>query len=252
MKAMIFAAGLGTRLKPITDSIPKALVPVAGKTLLEHVIEKLSNEGFDELIINVHHHAQKIIDFLAEHHNFGLHIEISDEREMLLDTGGGIRKAASFFNDGKPFLIHNVDILSNANLKALYEKHIASDNIATLLVKDRETSRYLLFNEEQRLQGWMNVKTGEVKSPIRDFSPSLYIKHAFSGIHIMSPEIFRYMEDYPQKFPIMDFYIENAASLKIGSLLDNNLQMIDVGKLDSLQEAERLFALKDKEQQESR
>ena len=179
MKAMIFAAGLGTRLRPITDSIPKALVPVAGKTLLEHVIEKLSNEGFDELIINVHHHAEKIIDFLAEHHNFGLHIEISDEREMLLDTGGGIRKAAEFFNDGKPFLIHNVDILSNANLKALYEKHIASDNIATLLVKDRETSRYLLFNEEQRLQGWMNVKTGEVKSPIPDFTPSLYTKHAF-------------------------------------------------------------------------
>ena len=242
MKAMIFAAGLGTRLRPITDSIPKALVPVAGKTLLEHVIEKLSNEGFDELIINVHHHAEKIIDFLAEHHNFGLHIEISDEREMLLDTGGGIRKAAEFFNDGKPFLIHNVDILSNANLKELYERHIASDNIATLLVKDRETSRYLLFNEEQRLQGWMNVKTVEVKSPIPDFMPSLYTKHACSGIHIMSPEIFRYMEGYPQKFPIMDFYIENAAKLKIGSLLDNNLQMIDVGKLDSLQEAEQLFS----------
>lgn len=242
MKAMIFAAGLGTRLKPITDTIPKALVPVAGKTLLEHIIEKVANEGFDELIINVHHHANKIIDFLKENNNFGLRIEISDEREMLLDTGGGIRKAAHFFNDGKPFLIHNVDILSNANLKALYNKHIEADNIATLLVKDRETSRYLLFNEDERLQGWINTNTGETKSPIPNFCPSNYIQHAFSGIHILSPEIFQYMTPYPPKFPIMDFYLENADRIKIGSLLNNDLQMIDVGKLDSLQEAEKLFS----------
>ena len=138
MKAMIFAAGLGTRLKPITDTIPKALVPIAGQTLLERVVEKLANEGFEEIIVNVHHHADKIIEFLKEKKNFGLRIEISDEREMLLDTGGGIKKASHFFDDGKPFLIHNVDILSDAKLKEMYDTHIESNNMATLMVKNRK------------------------------------------------------------------------------------------------------------------
>lgn len=241
MKAMIFAAGLGTRLKPITDTIPKALVPVGGKTLLEHVITKLSNQGFDELIVNVHHHADKIIDFLKEKNNFGLHIEISDEREMLLDTGGGIRKAAHFFNDGEPFLIHNVDILSDANLAELYRIHQESGNDATLLVKERETSRYLYFSEDNRLKGWMNTKTGEIKSPFADFHPEQEHKFAFSGIHVLSPSIFEHMMDYPAKFPIMDFYIENAVQTHIGYHLNNDLRMIDVGKLDSLKEAEEHF-----------
>ena len=140
---MVFAAGLGTRLKPLTDTMPKALVPVGGRTLLEHVVTRLAGQGFDEMIINVHHHAEQIIDYLKEKKNFGIRIEISDEREMLLDTGGGIRKAAHFFNDGEPFLVHNVDILSDANLKELYEIHKAQGNDATLLVKERETSRYL-------------------------------------------------------------------------------------------------------------
>lgn len=241
MKAMIFAAGLGTRLKPITDTIPKALVPVGGKTLLEHVILKLANQGFDELIVNVHHHADKIIDFLKEQNNFGLRIEISDERDLLLDTGGGIRKASHFFDDGEPFLIHNVDILSDANLSELYNLHKSSGNDATLLVKERETSRYLYFNEERRLKGWMNTKTGEMKSPFADFQPEKEHRFAFSGIHVLSPAIFEHMKDYPAKFPIMDFYIENAAKAKIGYHLNNNLRMIDVGKLDSLKEAEEHF-----------
>lgn len=157
MKAMIFAAGLGTRLKPITDTIPKALVPIGGKTLLEHTITKLAEEGFDEQIINVHHHAEKIIEFLKEKNNFGIRIEISDECEMLLDTGGGIRKAAHFFEDGAPFLVHNVDILSNAKLKDLYDAHLQDGNDVTLLVKERETSRYLYFGEDNLLKGWMNL-----------------------------------------------------------------------------------------------
>ncbi|MCQ2225292.1 MAG: nucleotidyltransferase family protein [Paludibacteraceae bacterium] len=241
MKAMIFAAGLGTRLKPITDTIPKALVPVGGKTLLEHVITKLANQGFDEMIVNVHHHADKIIDFLKENKNFGLHIEISDERDLLLDTGGGIRKAAHFFNDGEPFLIHNVDILSDADLAELYQIHKESGNDATLLVKERETSRYLYFDETKHLKGWMNTKTGEIKSPFADFEPERENKFAFSGIHVLSPTIFEFMKDYPAKFPIMDFYIENAALAHIGYHLNNNLRMIDVGKLDSLKEAEEHF-----------
>ncbi|MBR2262597.1 MAG: nucleotidyltransferase family protein [Paludibacteraceae bacterium] len=242
MKAMIFAAGLGTRLKPITDTIPKALVPVGGKTLLEHVITKLAEEGFEEQIINVHHHADKILDFLKEKKNFGLHIEISDERDMLLDTGGGIKKAAHFFDDEQPFLIHNVDILSNANLRALYDSHKNSDNIATLLVKERETSRYLLFDDNDRLKGWINTQTGEVKSPFLPIDVEKLRRRAFSGIHILSPKIFHYMETYPVKFPIMDFYIGSADKIKIGGVLNNDVKLIDVGKLDSLQKAEELLA----------
>lgn len=240
MKAMIFAAGLGTRLKPITDTIPKALVPIAGQTLLERVVEKLANEGFEEIIVNVHHHADKIIEFLKEKKNFGLRIEISDEREMLLDTGGGIKKASHFFDDGKPFLIHNVDILSDAKLKEMYDAHIESNNMATLMVKNRKTSRYLLFDQEERLKGWINTQTGETKSPFDDFDANQLVQHAFSGIHIISPEIFQYMEEYPAKFPIMDFYLSTAAKIRIGGYLKDDVRMIDVGKLDSLKEAEEL------------
>ncbi|MCR5498310.1 MAG: nucleotidyltransferase family protein [Paludibacteraceae bacterium] len=241
MKAMIFAAGLGTRLKPITDTLPKALVPVGGRTLLEHVVTRLAEQGFDEQIINVHHHADKIIEYLKEKRNFGIRIELSDEREMLLDTGGGIRKAAHFFNDGKPFLVHNVDILSDADLKGLYEIHKESGSAATLLVKERETSRYLYFDEGNRLRGWKNLKTGEKKSPFSDFNPEHNNKFAFSGIHVISPRIFTLMEHYPEKFPIMDFYIENAGRAEIRCHVDNQLKMIDVGKLDSLKEAEEHF-----------
>ena len=238
MKAMIFAAGLGTRLKPITDTLPKALVPVGGKTLLEHVATKLASQGFDELVINVHHHADMIIDYLKEKKNFGLNIQISDERAMLLDTGGGIRKASQLLNDGQPFLVHNVDILSNADLKGLYEQHLNSKNAVTLLVNERETSRYLLFDENQRMCGWLNKKTGEVKSPIFDFCACDYRRYAFSGIHVISPDIFRWMEEYPEKFPIMDFYIENLINFRIGAWVKDDLKMIDVGKLDTLKEAE--------------
>ncbi len=240
MKAMIFAAGLGTRLKPITDTLPKALVPIAGKTLLEHVITKLAKAGFDDLIINVHHHADMICSFLKERKNFGLKISISDERKMLLDTGGGIRKAAPFFNDGSPFLVHNVDIISDVDLRNLYQQHCDSGNLATLLVKHRDTARYLLFDRQMRMKGWTNVKTGEVKSPITNLQLADYERLAFSGIHVISPKIFEYMENYPAKFPIMDFYISNCGKIDIGGIVNDNQRMIDVGKIESLAEAERL------------
>ena len=237
MKAMIFAAGMGTRLKPMTDTMPKALVPVEGKPLLRYVIEKLAKSGFDELVINVHHFGDQIIDYLARNHNFGLHIEVSDERGNLLDTGGGIKKAAHFFDDGKPFLVHNVDIFSSADLAGLYQYHLDHHADVTLLSSPRTTTRYLLFDEEERLNGWINTQTGETKSPYPDFKPSRFHQLAFSGIHVISPSVFPLMDSFPEKFPIMDFYLRMADRLRIVACPDAHLELLDVGKLFALNDA---------------
>ena len=235
---MIFAAGLGTRLKPITDNLPKALVPIAGKPLLEHVILKLKAAGFNELIVNVHHFPDQIIDFLKQNNNFGIRIEVSDERDELLDTGGAIRKAAWFLEEGAPFLVHNVDILSNLDLTELVEAHIQSQSLATLVVSRRDTFRYLLFDDNKQLCGWVNEKTGEIKPPqVKD--SSLYNKLAFAGVQILSIDVFKLMADLDPKFPIMDFYLSNAATQKITAFVPQNLKMLDVGKLNVLEEAER-------------
>ena len=169
-QAMIFAAGLGTRLKPLTDTMPKALVPVGGRPLLWHVIMKLKDSGFERIVVNVHHFAQQIIDYLAANQNFGLDIRISDESEKLLETGGGIKKALPLFDPHSPILIHNVDILSNVDLSQL------DVDVPTLVVSERKTKRYLQFDESMRLIGWKNIETSEVKG--RE-GRSL----AFSGIH---------------------------------------------------------------------
>lgn len=233
---MIFAAGLGTRLKPLTDHMPKALVPVAGKPMLEHVIGKLKAAGFDEIVINVHHFAYQIIDFLKEKDNFGIQIWISDETEELLDTGGGIKKAAHFFDE--PFLVHNADILSNVNLKALYEYHQASGNDATLLVSPRKTVRYLLF-EENRLCGWVNKDTLQTKPEGFIYQPEIQKEYAFSGIHIVSPTLFNYMsEHWTGKFPIMDFYLQTCQEAQLGGYAKEDLQLIDIGKPETLAVAE--------------
>jgi NDP-sugar pyrophosphorylase family protein len=238
MKALIFAAGLGTRLKPITDNLPKALVPIAGKPLLQHVILKLKAQGFDEILINVHHFPDQIINFVKVNNAFGIRIEISDEREMLLDTGGGIKKVAYFFDDNKPFLVHNVDILSTLNLNELYHQHLRTNPLATLVVSKRDTFRYLLFDDDLRLRGWINEKTSETKPS--DFQhPERFAKFAFSGIQILSPQVFNVMESYPLKFPIMDFYLENMKQNNILSFVPNDYKMIDVGKLNVLEEAEK-------------
>lgn len=238
MKAMIFAAGLGTRLKPITDTLPKALVPIAGKPLLEHVILKLKASGFDEILINVHHFPDQIIDFIRANHAFDIRIEISDESNMLLDTGGGVKKAIAFFDDKKPFLVHNVDILSNINLTELYNQHLRTNPLATLVVSNRNTFRYLLFADDMRLCGWINEKTAETK-PADLHHPERYNKLAFSGIQVLSPQVFDFMDSYPDKFSIMDFYLQNCSKNNILGFEPSDYKMLDVGKLDVLDEAER-------------
>jgi len=242
MRAMIFAAGLGTRLKPITDSIPKALVPINGKPLLQLIIEKLKKSGFDEIIVNVHHFPDQIIDFLKANNNFGIRIEVSDERNQLLDTGGGIRKAKHFFDDGQPFLVHNVDILSDVDLQELFQHHLAADSLATLVVSKRDTFRYLLFNDDQRLCGWINEKTGETK-PIGFNDISGFNKLAFAGIQVLSPRVFELMETLDAKFPIMDFYLSNAQTQVIKGFIPTDFHMLDVGKLNVLDEAERFVRM---------
>ena len=234
---MIFAAGLGTRLKPLTDHMPKALVPVAGKPMLEHVIGKLKSAGFDEIVINVHHFAHQIIDFLKAKDNFGIQIWISDESEELLDTGGGIKKAAPYFDE--PFLVHNADILSNIDLKAMYNYHLTSSNDATLLVSPRKTVRYLLFDEGNRLQGWVNKDTLQTKPEGFVYHPEVQKEYAFGGIHVISPTLFKYMEDgWTGKFSIMDFYLRTCHEVQLGGYVKEDLQLIDIGKLDTLAKAE--------------
>lgn len=241
MKAMIFAAGLGTRLKPLTDHMPKALVPVAEKPMLEHVILKLKAAGFTELVINIHHFGEQIIGFLEANRNFGLTIHISDERDMLLDTGGGIKKARNFFSGDEPFLVHNVDILSDTDLKALYENHLHSGNDATLLASPRKTIRYLLFDDENLLRGWINKDTLQTKPEGFIYRAGQYREYAFSGIHVISPSLFRYMDRWQGKFSIMDFYLQTCREARLGGYLTEQLRLIDIGKPETLAKAEEFI-----------
>lgn len=266
MQAMIFAAGLGTRLKPLTDHMPKALVRVGGEPLLKRIIFKLRESGTDRIVVNVHHFAPMIIDYLKENDNFGMDIRISDESAGLLETGGGIRHARDLFSPLVPVLIHNVDILSNVDLKKFYHlnprmmcrdcgvPHLQAD--ATLLVSWRKTRRYLLFDRSDRLVGWVNVETGQVKTPFPEVEeevkqalerndgemrPQLTSRlrmYAFSGIHTFSPHLFPVMDAYPEKFPIMDFYLQNCNHAVIRGYLKEDLRLMDVGKQDTLRQAE--------------
>jgi NDP-sugar pyrophosphorylase family protein len=232
MKAMILAAGLGTRLKPITDNIPKALVPINGKPMLEHLILKLKAAGFHEIVINIHHLGEQIIDFLAANDDFGVKIKISDERDYLLDTGGGIKHAAQFLTENdEPFLVHNVDIVSNVDLKALYDHHVETNPLATLLVSKRNTSRYLLFDKDNKLCAWHNRDTGEIKSFFPNFDPQKYTEYAFGGIHIISPRLFEWMEEWTGKFSIISFYLSVCAKTNIRAYSPAGIQLIDIGKL---------------------
>jgi len=227
MKAMIFAAGLGTRLRPLTDNRPKALVEAEGKTLLQHCIEKLQTAGVREIIVNVHHFADMVEDFLQANNNFGLRIELSDEREMLLDTGGGLKRAAWFFDDGQSFILHNVDILSNIDLADLCAQHRQSNALVTLACNIRESSRYFLFDASQRLCGWENTNTGEQKIVVAQYEPLQ--RMAFGGIHVITPAIF---DSAPaaDKFSIIDWYLQLAPQVLIQGYTAPDLQIVDMGK----------------------
>lgn len=230
-QAMIFAAGLGTRLKPLTDTMPKALVKVGGQPLLWHVIQKLMAAGYERIVVNVHHFALQIIDYLRENDNFGLDIRISDETSGLLETGGGIRKALPLFDQDSPILIHNVDILSNLDIDL---PSVDGRSDAVLVVSQRKTKRYLQFDDSMRLVGWKNIETGEVKG--RE-GRSL----AFSGIHIIHPPLFPLLKEMPERFPIMDFYLKVCGEHFIQGYEARDLRLLDVGKLDTLEQAERFL-----------
>lgn len=242
MKALIFAAGLGTRLKPLTDNKPKALVEVYGEPLLAHVLRKLARSGYTEVVINVHHFGEQIIDYIGQHPIEGMDIRISDERTALLDTGGGIKQAGELFTqDGKPFLIHNVDIFSNLDLKDFYTTYPTCEG-ATLLVSERKTSRYLLFNPtDNRLVGWTNIQTGEVKSPYPNLRVEDCRMYAFAGIHLFSQSLLQWMKDWSSRFSIIDFYLSVADKVPIIGVPKSDLQLVDVGKPETLSSITRDF-----------
>ena len=249
---MIFAAGLGTRLKPLTDTLPKALVPLAGKTLLQWQIERLKAAGITDIVVNVHHFPDMIINYLRENDNFGCRISVSDERDMLLETGGGLRKAQSLLsrvatpessNQDDPILICNVDILSNIDLNALINAY-NPEEMGLVVVSPRDTQRYLLFDETNRLCGWTNIATGEVRPASLASSPNSLIasRLAFSGMQLLNPRIFDHMDEFAQlkgdKFSLIDLYVYLAEKEILRAFIPENYRMMDVGKIAQLSEAE--------------
>ncbi len=246
-QAMILAAGLGTRLKPLTDTMPKALVPVGGTPLLDLNIRKLQAQGYDHFVVNIHHFAQQIVDYVAQQ-DYAPLVRFSDETDGLLETGGGLKKAAPLFSDETPVLIHNVDILDNVNYDWFARQHQADED-AVLLVSPRKTKRYLLFDNAMRLTGWKNIETGEIKSPYEYIRRTGLSQHgeplnmfAFSGIHSFSPRLFPLMDRFPDCFGIIDFYLSVCHRSHIVGLLKDDLRILDVGKLDTLHDAEQFQA----------
>ncbi|MCO6496507.1 MAG: nucleotidyltransferase family protein [Chitinophagaceae bacterium] len=238
MKAMILAAGLGTRLKPFTNKHPKALAEVNGKTLLQRNIEYLLSYGIEEIIVNVHHFAQQIVDFINKNPGFKKIITFSDETDEVLETGGGLMRAEWFLKDSNPFVLMNVDVLTDMNLKEMIESHKQEDCLATLAVMERKTSRYLLFNDDDILCGWTNVKTGE--KIIRREADHYHAK-AFSGIHVLSPRIFSLITR-TGKFSIVDAYLDLAQDHLIKGFDHTESRFCDAGKPESILRAEQLFA----------
>jgi NDP-sugar pyrophosphorylase family protein len=245
MKAMVLAAGLGTRLRPLTDHRPKALVEIGGRTLLEITLTRLKSFGIQEVIINLHHFSGTILDYLKSRNNFGMRIEVSIE-DVLLDTGGGLKKAGWFFLQGnqkndEPFLLHNVDVISSINLAELINRHKESKALSTLAVQERETSRYLLFDDHSQLCGRRIVrdKKEELVRPVQTVTPL-----AFTGIHVISPRLLQ-MVNEEGVFSIIDVYLRLARQGEViqGFRADNDYWR-DLGKLNEIQQAEQDFQQK--------
>ena len=273
MRAMIFAAGLGTRLKPLTDTLPKALVPLAGKTLLQWQIERLKAAGITDIVVNVHHFPDMIINYLRENDNFGCRIAVSDERDMLLETGGGLRKAKELLTSSpnsliasSPILICNVDILSNIDLPTLLQAY-NPEEMGVVVVSPRDTQRYLLFDETNRLCGWTNIATGEIRptslvsslnilpptgeadlqaKPTYQLQRSDLSPLAFSGMQVLNPRIFDVMDkvvaEKGDKFSLIDLYLSIAEKEILRAFIPENYRMMDVGKIAQLSEAESFAA----------
>lgn len=237
MKAMILAAGLGSRLKDFTKNTPKALIKIKDKTLLEIVVSNLKSQGIRDIIINVHHHLQQIIDFVETNNNFGINIAFSKENE-LLDTGGGVKKASWFFDDNEPFLLYNVDVISDINISQMLDFHKTNNSDVSIAIRSRKTSRYFLFDANNRLCGWKNEATNEEKI-VRE-SPQKMLSFSFMGIHIISPEVFKYFSK-KEKFSIVDFYLSIAVENRILGFQADKYSWIDCGKPENLRQAERFI-----------
>jgi len=237
--AMLFAAGLGTRLKPFTNMHPKALAQVNGKTLLQHNIQYLQSFGINKVVVNVHHFANQIIDIVKENNGWGSDIIISDETSEVLETGGGLQKAVPLFGDSENILIMNVDILTNLNIEQMFQEHITTNALGTLAVTNRITSRYFVFNNQNKLCGWMNTKTNELKG-IVNFDESQHIKLAFSGIHIINKKIFSLIH-HQGKFSMVDVYLDLMKSNDIIAFNHSQDKFIDVGKPENITIAEGMF-----------
>jgi NDP-sugar pyrophosphorylase family protein len=238
MKAMILAAGLGTRLVPFTQTMPKALVPVAGKPMIQWLIERLIYFNIKEIIVNVHHFADQVIGFIKANNSFGIRIEFSDETSQLLETGGGLLKASWFFDDGQQFIVHNVDIVSDIDLQKMQQYHIGAKAIATLAVSKRETSRFFLFDGSLQLRGWKNLKTGEKKIPGKVMGTLQPL--AFGGIHIIDPQLFPLITE-TGKFSINDVYLRLCSSYPIVAYDQNDAAWFDIGKPNDLLKAEKFL-----------
>ena len=237
MKAMILAAGLGTRLKPFTEQHPKALAVINGKSLLQRNIEYLTSFGVTDIIVNVHHFPDQITNAIKNNNGFGSNVSISDERDEVLETGGGLMKARKFLEGSEPFVLMNVDILTDMDVSKMAEQHVASKALATLAVTNRKTNRYFLFDELETLCGWRNNKTGEQKI---SREAAKYIQKAFSGIHIISPAIFSLIK-MKGKFSMVDVYLDLCKTHTISGFDHSISKFIDVGKPESIAIAEEIF-----------
>lgn len=242
MKGMLLAAGFGTRLKPFTDKHPKALAVVNGKTLLQRNIEYLQQFNIYDVVVNVHHFAEQIIQTIQTNKGWGSNISVSDETDAILETGGGLKRASWFFENEENFVLMNVDILTDLQLSSMIETHQINKPLATLATTNRSTSRYFLFNTENILRGWKNIKTGEERP--KSFSKTEHLTltpKAFSGIHVINKNLFGLIKQTDKKFSMVDVYLSLCGQQIISSFDHSNTKFVDVGKPESIQLAETLF-----------